>query len=73
MQTYTLEVKDFKKEVEESITTFQEAIMAETIPVFEAKEDWQGNIKYSRYPKWQNLTEEELSKKAKSLFIKKRK
>ena len=71
VQTYVLEVKDFKKEVEQSITTFQETIMAETIPVFEAKEKWQENKQYSRYPDWQELTKEELAKRSKELFAKK--
>lgn len=49
--------------VEYAIDEYEAALASGIVPVFEAKENWQANEKYSNYPDWQKLTEAEIEAK----------
>lgn len=66
IQTYIYETKDYKKEIDGIINRFYLALKSEKIPLFEPRENWQSNIKYSKYPAWQTLNKEELEVKYKN-------
>lgn len=58
---YIYETKDIKDEVDMVIDRYQK--QGDKVPVFEAEEVWQANPKYSPYPDWIELTEEEIINK----------
>lgn len=58
--TYIYETKDYQQEIDEIIERFYTALKSGTIPKFEAREGWQKTLKYSKYPLWVGLNEEEL-------------
>ena len=68
IKVYVYETKNYKDEIDLIIDNFHKAFESKTIPVFSPREKWQESLKYSKYPDWQNLTEEELVIKAKELF-----
>lgn len=61
--TFLLETAKYKDEVDQIITRFKQQQIAGVVPVFEPKFKYQATIKYSNYPEWMSLTEEEISKK----------
>lgn len=60
VKVYIYETKNYKLEIDEIIAKFQAALKSEIIPVFEPREKWQANLLYSKYPAYQDLTEEQL-------------
>lgn len=69
IQTYIYETKDYKQEIDGIIEGFYLMLESGIIPEFKAREGWQENLKYSKYPEWQELNEEELQKKYKQLKL----
>lgn len=65
VQTYIYETAEIKDEVDSIIAKYDEARKNSIIPEFEAIEKWQGNVQYSKYPEWQQLTKDELVEKLK--------
>lgn len=63
--TYILDTKDFKDEIDEIITKYDEAKKVGGIPKFEPREKWQANVEYNKYPFFADLTEEQLAEKYK--------
>lgn len=61
--TWVYPVKDTKEMVDKIIDKFQETLKSGILPVFEPFESWQANVKYSDYPDWMNLTQEEVMEK----------
>ena len=58
---------DSKDEINKIIDDFQKALESKTIPVFEPREKWQGNLKYSQFPEYAGMNEEELAEKYQQL------
>src|SRR3990167_2250482 len=61
--TKIYKTRETKKEVDKIIDEFEEALKQETIPVFEPREDWQGNLKYNNFPEFAGLSAQELKEK----------
>lgn len=51
---------DSKKEIEQIIDEFEEAVKSKTIPQFVPREKWQADIKYNNFPQFAGLSAEEL-------------
>lgn len=60
VETFLIETAEFQKKVDESIDVFDACIKSKTVPVFEAKEAWQANVKYNSYSEWVSLTPTEI-------------
>ena len=60
LQVYLYETKDYKQEIDGIIEEFDKAMSSGTIPEFEAREKWQSNILYCKYPEFMKLNKEEL-------------
>lgn len=58
IKVYIYETKNFKKEIDEIIERFYNQLKTGMIPVFEARESWQKNLKYCRYPNYLKLEKE---------------
>ena len=65
IKTYIFDVHDFKVEIDDIITKYDEAKKVATIPKFEAREKWQSNLDYNKYPFFMDLDEEQLAEKYK--------
>lgn len=67
VKVYIYETKTYKAVIDKIIDDYDEAIKqfkaTGDIPVFEAKIPWQANVKYSRFPDWQELNKEQLKQK----------
>ncbi len=53
-----LNTADIKPEIDKCIDEFNSALKARTLPVFNAREKWQENPKYSSYSEWISLSPE---------------
>ncbi len=60
IQTYILDTKDSKVEIDLIIDEFEKAVASKTIPKFEVREKWQADIKYNNFPEFAGMSEEEL-------------
>lgn len=67
IKTYVLDTHDYKDEIDEIITTYDEAKKVGVIPVFKAREKWQENPEYNSYSEWMGLDEGELAEKLKEI------
>lgn len=56
-------------EVDKIIDEYEQQLILGTVPIFAAKEEWQGIAKYSTYPEWMKLNEEEIANKLLELGI----
>ena len=65
INTWIFDTKEYASKVDQCIDEFNEAMAKNEVPVFVPKEDWQANVKYSNYPEWQELTQEEINLKIK--------
>lgn len=63
---YEYEVKD---EVDSVITAYEDQVKKGFVPIFEAKEKWQGMLEYNSYPEWMKLTEKEIAEKLGALRL----
>ena len=54
------ETADYKDMVDEIIDAYDKQIESQTVPVFEARYDWQSQGKYNNYPEFMNLNEKEI-------------
>lgn len=70
VQTFMIKVEDYKKEIDDIITRFDNAIKNKTIPLFEPREKWQSNRLYNKYYNWALKSKEELADLSKELFKK---
>lgn len=61
VQSFIIPTCDWSAQVDGIITRYDEQLKTGIIPVFEAKEKWQENRKYSKFPDWQNLTQEQIN------------
>jgi len=68
--SFCLYTKEYKNRINNIINIYNKAIEDKVIPVFEPLYDWQKDFKYSSYPEWMDLNEEEIRLKAKRLNIK---
>ena len=57
------ETENSRNEINRIIQDFVDAIESKTIPVFEPREAWQGNIKYNNFPEFAGLSVQELQEK----------
>lgn len=55
--SYVLKTNDYKDEIDQIITKFDNAKQAKVIPIFEAREKWMADEKYNSYYEWMNLSE----------------
>jgi len=55
--------EESRKEIEKIIDDFEEAVKSKTIPVFEPRVKWQGDIKYNNFPEFAGLSAQELQEK----------
>ncbi len=62
IKVYIYETKDYKQEIDEIIERFYKQLKSGKIPVFEAREVWQENFKYCRYPDFMKLNQRQLDK-----------
>jgi len=60
IQSYILNVEDYKKEIDDIIDKFNDQIAKHQIPVFEAREKWMADLKYCKYPDFMEKNQEEL-------------
>jgi len=67
--TTILDTVDFKKEINQIIKDFDEAVESKTIPVFEPREKWQSDSKYNMFQIFAGLNAEQLQAKYKELKI----
>lgn len=63
ISTGIYKTKDSKVEIDKIIDDFERALESKTIPVFEPREKWQGNIKYNNFPDFAGLSAQELQEK----------
>lgn len=74
IKTYILFTGEWEKAVIEAIEAFDKAMedykKTGAVPVFEAKESWQKQVKYNNYPIFMELTGKEASTLAKKLLKK---
>ncbi len=70
--TTIYKTKDSKATIDKIIDAFEEAVKMKTIPVFEPREDWQGNIKYNNFPKFAGMNKTELKVAYKELLTNKK-
>lgn len=70
VQTFIIEVKEFKKEVDTIITEFDKAMKSKVVPSFVPREKWQENSLYNKYTNWMTKTDKELKALSKELFKK---
>lgn len=74
VQTFILNVDDYRQEIEDIIVGFDEALrlvkMTKVVPQFVAREKWQENLKYAKWPEWLKLKDEELAEASQKLFAK---
>jgi hypothetical protein len=61
IKTFLFETKDVRDEIDQIITTFNDAKKVGTIPVFVAREKWQSNPDYNRYFNFIELDEKQLA------------
>lgn len=57
-------------EVDKVIDEYEAQVKKGTVPVFTPKEKWHADVKYSPYPEWAKLTEEEIAEKLKAYIQK---
>jgi hypothetical protein len=69
VHTFVLKTEDYKKKVDRIITNYDNQMEKRTIPVFEPLYAWQKSVKYSTYPEWAELTEDEIKDKCNRLGI----
>ena len=63
INTYILETKDSKDEIEKIIDEFEKAVESKTIPVFAPREKWMSDLKYNNFPEFAGLSAQELQEK----------
>lgn len=68
VKVFIYETSEIAPEVERIISVFEEQMKKKVVPVFEAAETWNSNLKYCNYPLWIGLSEAELAEKSKELF-----
>lgn len=66
IKTFVYETAEVKQEIDEIIDTFYKTLKAGGVPIFTPIEKWQSNLKYSDYPNWQELTQDEINEKLKN-------
>ncbi len=69
IKVFIYETKDYKDEIDGIIDKFYVTLKSGVIPIFEARESWQSNIKYSKFPFWQELNKEQLKIKYKEIKL----
>lgn len=62
---------EISDEADKVIDEYEEQLKSGVVPVFEPKESWQKLEKYSIYPEWRDLNEEEIAAKLQSYQISK--
>lgn len=67
IKSFIYETAEVKNEIDEIITKFYETLKSGIVPPFVANEKWQENLKYSDYPEFANLTQEEINIKIKEI------
>jgi len=67
--SFIMEAKDYAKQVNRIIDTYNEQLLKKEIPVFEPLYAWQKNKTYNNFPEWSDLTQEEINEKVKRLNI----
>lgn len=67
VKVFVYDTSEMKKEVDEIIDQFNNQLKLKVVPVFEAKEKWQDDLKYNSFPLWAGLSEDELKEKSKNL------
>jgi CRISPR/Cas system-associated exonuclease Cas4 (RecB family) len=70
IHTMVYDTKDYAQEVGDVIARFDKQLATGVIPAFVPVGEWQKNAKYSDYPAWAMLTEEEVNKKYKEEYEK---
>jgi hypothetical protein len=70
IKTFIYETIEVANEINEIIRTFQETLKSGIVPVFKENEIWQKNPKYSDYPDFMELSQEEINEKLKLLKLK---
>lgn len=65
VKTFIYETAEVKNEIDLIIKTFYETLKLGIVPVFQATEKWQENPKYSDYPEFAELAQEEINNKLK--------
>jgi hypothetical protein len=60
VQTFIIPTSDWSAQVDEIITRYDKQLETGLIPVFEAREKWQSNKKYCRFPEYMEKTADEL-------------
>jgi hypothetical protein len=55
-------VTDVSSEIDKIIDDYNLQLTRKSVPQFVAKQTWQSNIKYNKYPDWSLLTEEEANR-----------
>jgi hypothetical protein len=71
VETYIYDTDDFKSEIDAIIDKFEEQIKSKVVPIFEARETWQSNEEYCRYPELMDKTADELAELFKDKWKKK--
>lgn len=67
--TYVCETDDYKDRIDSIIDTYDKQIAQKEVPVFKPMYPWQGDMKYSTYPEWMELNEQEIKDKMERLDI----
>lgn len=67
VQTYIYNVSEVKNQIDSIINEFNEQVKKDIVPVFEPRYRWQADSKYSSYPSWMDLTQEQINMRLKEL------
>lgn len=67
--TFVMDVRHYKKKIDDIIDTYQKQIEKKEVPVFVPFFDWQTNIKYNDYPEWSQLNADDIKDKCNRLDI----
>jgi hypothetical protein len=65
IKTFILDTHDIKEEIDGIVTKFLEQKKTGLVPKYEAREKWQSNPDYCRYPEWMELDEKGIAEKLK--------
>jgi hypothetical protein len=70
VETYLLETKDYKAEVDSLINKFNKVLSEKIVPAFEPTASWQENDKYNSYLEFKELSPVEIDMKLKEEYPK---
>lgn len=65
VKTFVYETAEVKDEIDDIIKVFYETLKSGIVPIFKSNEKWQENLKYSDYPEFANLNQQEINNKIK--------